>query len=234
MNNKNTKIRYIGHSCFYININQQYGVIIDPFIKNNPLANFDYKQHLITHIFVTHAHGDHYGDAVEISKEKKAPIYTIFELANHAIKSKAYAVGTNLGGELNFEFGSLKFLNAQHSSSLDDGSYGGCPCSLFININGKKILHLGDTALHSDMELYGNIYKPDIVLCPIGGFYTMGIDDALIAAEMLKPRFIIPMHYNTFETIKADAYDFQAKINKLNKIKCIVMDINSEIDIEKL
>lgn len=233
MNNKTT-LRYIGHSCFYININERNGIIIDPFIKNNPVADFDYKQHLITHIFVTHAHGDHYGDAVEISKEKKAPIYTIFELANHAKKSKAYAFGAGLGGEINFEFGSLKFLKAQHSSSLDDGSYGGCPCALLININGKKILHLGDTDLHSDMELYGNIYKPDIVLCPIGGLYTMGINDAVLAAKMLKPGFIIPMHYNTFEAIKADVYDFEAKINKLENTKCIVMDINSEIDIENL
>ena len=189
---------------------------------------------MITHIFVTHAHGDHLGDAIEISKNKKTPVYCIFELANYCLKMGANSVGMNLGGEIKFEFGSVLFLKAQHSSSLSDGTYGGCATSILFNINGNKILHLGDTSLHSDLNLYGDIYKPDTVLCPIGGFYTMGIDDAVIASKMLKAKNIIPIHYNTFIPIKTNVFEFKEKIEKINNQKCIVMDVNQEIDIKKI
>lgn len=189
---------------------------------------------MLTHIFVTHAHGDHLGCAIEISKNTKAPIYCIFELANYCIKMNANAVGVNLGGEIKFEFGSALFLKAQHSSSCPDGSYGGCASSILFDINGKKILHLGDTSLHSDLKFYGDIYKPDIVLCPIGGFYTMGIEDAIIASKMLNAKTIIPIHYNTFNSIKANVFEFKEKIEKINNQKCIVMQVNQEIDIEKI
>lgn len=224
----------MSHSGFYININNKYGLLIDPFIKNNPLANFDYKKHLITHIFVTHAHGDHLGCAIEISKNTKAPIFCIFELANYCLKMGANAVGVNLGGEIKFEFGSALFLNAQHSSSCSDGTYGGCASSILFNINGNKILHLGDTSLHSDLKLYGDVYNPETVLCPIGGFYTMGIDDAVIASKMLNAKNIIPIHYNTFTPIRANAFEFKEKIENINHQKCIIMDVNQEIDIKKI
>ena len=171
------------------------------------------------------------GDAIEISKNTKAQICCIYELANYTLKMGANAIGVNLGGEIKFDFGTSLFLKAQHSSSLGDGTYGGCASSILFNIKGKKILHLGDTSLHSDMELYGNLYKPDIVLCPIGGFYTMGIDDAVIAAKMLKAKIVIPIHYNTFEAIKTDAFEFKEKIEKNNNQQCIIMDINQEINI---
>lgn len=189
---------------------------------------------MLTHIFVTHAHGDHFGDAIEISKNTKAPIYCIFELANYCLKMEANGVGINLGGEIKFEFGSAVFLKAQHSSSLSDGTYGGCASSILFNINGYKIIHLGDTSLHSDMDLFGDIYKPDIVLCPIGGFYTMGIDDAVIAAKMLKAKTIIPIHYNTFPSIKSNPFEFKEKIEKINNQKCIIMNVNQEIYIKKI
>ena len=117
---------------------------------------------------------------------------------------------------------------------MSDGTYGGCATSILFNINGNKILHLGDTSLHSDLNLYGDIYKPDTVLCPIGGFYTMGIDDAVIASKMLKAKNIIPIHYNTFIPIKTNVFEFKEKIEKINNQKCIVMDVNQEIDIKKI
>ena len=230
----NTKILYIGHSWFYINIENKYGILIDPFIKNNPKATFDYKKYQITHIFVTHGHSDHFGDAIEISKNTKAPIYSIFEIANYAIKNCATAIGTNLGGEIKLDFGSVLFLNALHSSSLSDGSYGGCASSILFKLNNISIMHLGDTALHSDMELYGNIYSPYVILCPIGGFYTMGINEACIASKMLKAKIVIPMHYNTFDLINADVLKFKNNIESQNNQKCLVMDINQEVDLDNL
>ncbi len=218
-------LKYIGHSAIYIDIGDGInGILIDPFISQNPVADFNYTEHKITDILVTHGHNDHFGDSIEIAKNTEAKITAVFELANIASKFKVNTLGVNLGGEINYSWGNACFLPAFHSSSTVNGQYAGCAASILLDINGVKIFHAGDTSLSSEFELIGNFYKPDVALLPIGGVFTMGIDEAVFAAKMLKSRYIIPIHYNTFQAINVDSSLFKAKINSQNEDQeCIIM-----------
>lgn len=212
-------IQFIGHSAFKISYGS-YSILVDPFITGNPTASkVDIN---VNDILVTHAHGDHLGDSIEIANKTGANITAIFELANYCSKKGAKAQGINLGGKVLFSWGYAVWLPASHSSSTPDGQYGGEPASILINIGGVSIYHAGDTGLHYDMKMIGEYYKPDISLLPIGGFYTMGIDEAVQAAKLLGSKKIIPMHYNTFPAIKADADEFKQKA-ELAGLECIVL-----------
>lgn len=212
-------IQYIGHSGFRIS-NNEYSILIDPFISGNPTAaKVDLN---VNNILITHAHGDHLGDAIEISKEKKAPVTAIFELANWCAKKGVAAQGINMGGKIKFEWGYAVWLPASHTGSTPDGQYGGSPASILIDIDGIKIYHAGDTGLHYDLKLIGEFYKPDVSLLPVGGYYTMGPEEAVKAAEMLDSKMIIPMHYNTFPLIKVDIEAFKQQITSGGK-ECAVL-----------
>lgn len=212
-------IQYIGHSAFKINCNG-YSVLVDPFITGNPLAaNIDLN---VNNILITHAHGDHLGDSIEISKKINAPITAIFELANYCTKKGVAAQGINMGGKIQFEWGTAVWLPAAHSSSTPDGQYAGEPASIIMNFGDLSVYHAGDTSLHYDLKMVGEFYKPDIALLPIGGYYTMGIDEAVKAAEWLESKNIIPMHYNTFPLIKTNLNEFKEKIEALGK-ECIIL-----------
>lgn len=196
------ELQFIGHSAFYLKTEND-GILIDPFISQNPVAKFDSKSK-ITDILVTHGHTDHLGDAIPLSKKTGAMITTIFELANYCAKCGAKAQGINIGGKVSFEWGNARFFNATHSSSTPDGAYAGIASSILLEINGIKIFHAGDSGLHQEMKTIGEFYTPDIALLPIGDFYTMGVEEAVIAAKWLGAKQLIPMHYNTFDAIKAD------------------------------
>lgn len=217
----NTVIKYIAHSAFYIKTGD-FGILIDPFISNNPLAQFDYRQEKITHIFVTHGHADHMGDAIPISRDTKAPITAIFELANYCMENGAYGQGVNMGGKVVFPWGSVRFLPAFHSSSTPDGRYAGMPASILFDIGGVKIYHAGDTCLNSEMKVAGDVYKPDIALLPVGSFYTMDSEEAILAAKWLGVKKVVPMHYNTFDAINADIDTFKSKIKEEGK-ECVIL-----------
>ncbi|MCD7780035.1 MAG: metal-dependent hydrolase [Candidatus Gastranaerophilales bacterium] len=223
------KLTYLGHSAFYIEKDWD-GVLIDPFITGNPLANFDYKQKRISHILVTHAHLDHLGDAIAISKHSGAPIIAVVELAHYCLEKGAKAIGINIGGKLNLPWGSVKFLPAIHSSSNPDLPYGGVAASLLIDIEGTVIYHAGDTSLMSDFSLIGELYNPYYAILPIGGFYTMDIFDAATAAKMLYAPEIIPMHYNTFSNIKADVQKFADLIEAQGQ-KCLPLKVNEYVEL---
>ena len=200
-------INYIGHSAFFIK-SQNSGILIDPFITGNPKSVCNFIKEDITHIFVTHGHSDHLGDAIPISKATKTPIFAIFELANYCIKKGATANGINMGGKLELPFGSARFLPAFHSSSTPDGVYAGMPAAVLLDINGTKIYHAGDTCLN----------------------YEMKTEDAVIAAKWLGVKKVIPMHYNTFDAINVDI----AKIKKSfesQDIECIVLNSGESIDL---
>lgn len=213
------KLQFIGHSAFYIE-SKNAGILIDPFISQNPMAKFD-MANKVTDILVTHGHADHLGDAIPISKQTNATVTTIFELANYCSKRGANAQGTNIGGKISFPWGNAKFLSATHSSSAPDGSYAGCPSSILIEIDGIKIYHAGDTGLHREMKTIGELFKPDIVLLPIGDTYTMDVEQAAIAAKWLGAKKIIPMHYNTFDAIKADVTKLKTLL--LPDVECIIL-----------
>ena len=225
----NISVKYIGHSAFFIK-SQNAGILIDPFISQNPVAKFDYTQEKITHIFVTHGHSDHLGDAIEISKNTGALIVTIFELANYCEEKGANVLGVNLGGKLNFDFGSAIFYPAFHSSSTSEGIYAGCASSICFNINGVKIYHAGDTCLTQEFKTVKEQFAPQISMLPIGGIFTMDIEEAAIAAKWLGSEYIIPIHYNTFPPIQADVQKFGELIVK-NGQKCVIMGANNQIEV---
>ena len=223
------KLTYLGHSAFLIEKDWDC-ILIDPFITGNPTANFDYKKKRITHIVVTHAHLDHLGDAIAISKNTGAPIIAVFELANYCIEKGAKAIGVNIGGKLKFNWGSVKFLPAVHSSSNPDLPYGGLAASLLFDIDGTTIYHAGDTALMPDFSLIGELYNPYYALLPVGGYYTMDINDAAIAAKMLYAMEVIPMHYNTFPNIKVDIQKFVDMLEAQVQ-KCLYLKANEYVEL---
>lgn len=222
-------VKYLGHSAFYIK-SDNFGLLFDPWLSNNPKVVFDYKNENITHILLSHGHGDHFGETLEIAKSTNAKVIAVYETANFCANQGVNAVGVAMGSEIKFEFGSVRFFGAIHSNSLPNGQYGGIAGSILVNLSGRKIFFAGDTALTKDFELIGEFYKPEIAMLPIGGHFTMGVDEAVIASKMLGANTIIPMHYNTFDAIIADVSDFKSKIQALGKI-CQIMQINDEMKV---
>ncbi len=222
------ELRFLGHSAFYIKTGK-YGILIDPFLSQNPLATFDLNKEIVTHILVTHAHNDHLGDAIPISKATKAKIIAVFELANYCSAQGANALPVGIGGEIKQEWGSVWFLPACHTSSLPDGRYAGESVSLLLDIEGVRIFHAGDTALTKEMELIGELYKPYYALLPIGGHFTMGIPEAALAAKFLGAKEVIPMHYNTFDMIKANPIEFEMLLASQNQ-KCLTLNPGESIE----
>jgi L-ascorbate metabolism protein UlaG (beta-lactamase superfamily) len=212
MSSSDIILTFIGHAAWRL-VHGDHDILIDPFITGNPVATIKADDLNPTHIILTHGHGDHLGDAIGIAKRCGAEIITTFEAANY-VKGKGAekATGMGIGGGHDFPFGRVKFTIAHHSSSAPDGIYLGNPAGVVLTIDGRNIYHAGDTALFLDMKLIGERTPLDLALVPIGDFFTMGVDDAVIAVEMLKPKLTIPMHYDTFPPIKVDAEDFRAKL----------------------
>lgn len=206
-------IKYIGHSAFQIT-HEEKALLIDPMVKQN--AKYDWKKEPIKDILVTHAHADHLGQAIEIAKDLDIEITAVPELAAYCRKQGAKAKSVSLGGWINFSWGRAVFLPAFHSSSLPDGSYGGCPASILVDIGGARIYHAGDTCLNSEMKLVKELYTPQVAMLPIGGNYTMDVDHAAIAAQWLGAKTVIPMHYGTFPEIEADVERFINLVNMNN------------------
>ena len=201
------KLTYLGHSAFEIETNGKK-ILIDPFMvmsqNYNPLG--------VTDIFVTHGHSDHLGSAIDISRKTGAEITAIFELANYCASKGAKANGVNIGGVIKKSWGTVTVVPAFHSSVTPEGHYGGCPCGFIFNIEGKNIFHAGDTGLNSEMKVIGEVWKPEISMLPVGGYYTMDIGQSVIASKWLNSETIIPMHYNTFPAISVNIDDFKSKI----------------------
>ncbi|UZX14429.1 metal-dependent hydrolase [Thermus sp. PS18] len=199
------EIRYLGHSAVWLS-DGKTKVVIDPFLTGNPVAPVGVGEVQADLILVTHAHGDHFGDAVALSK-KGGTVVSTFEIATYAEKHGAKALPMNIGGTYRFPGGWLKWFPAWHSSSFPDGTYGGMPMGVVVELGGKRIYHAGDTALFSDMRLIGELGL-DLAFLPIGDHFTMGPEDALKALELLKPKRVVPIHYNTFPPIRQDGDAF--------------------------
>lgn len=219
------KVSFIGHACFMIE-DGDYSLIIDPFINGNPTAKVKTDDLKPTHILVSHAHGDHMGDATELAKKSKAKVFTTNEIGAEFTEKGIETIAGHIGGKVKTEFGSIKYFQAFHGSGIS----GGFACGFIIEIAGKKIYHAGDTALTMDMELLRreNIY---LALLPIGDFYTMGPEDALEAVKMIKPEYVIPMHYNTFPVIKQDPEVYAKNVTEETITKPIVLKPGESIEL---
>ena len=213
-------LKYIGHSAFEIK-NGDSAVLIDPLVSIN--KKYKWKDEPITDILLTHAHGDHLGEAIEIAKKKDAEITAIVELAGYCSEQGAKAKGINLGSWLQYSWGRAIFLPAYHSSSLPDGRYGGCAASILLDVDGVRIFHAGDTCLTGEMKTIRELYAPQIALLPIGGRYTMDVEHAAVAAKWLGAKTVIPVHYGTFPEIQADLEKFY-KLIALNNTVCQILN----------
>jgi L-ascorbate metabolism protein UlaG (beta-lactamase superfamily) len=187
------KLTYLSHSSFILN-DGKFRLIIDPFITGNPTLPDGFDKVEVDFVVLTHAHGDHLGDAISIAKRCDALVIAVNELANYMTEQGCKAHNMHIGGGFNFAFGRLKFTIAHHGSSTDDGRYMGEPAGVVITMGGKTLYHCGDTGLFLDMKLIGELNKIDSMLVPIGDNFTMGIDDAVKAVEFVNPQLAIPMH----------------------------------------
>lgn len=198
-------ITYYGHSCFGVEVNGKH-ILFDPFISPNSLAvNIDINSVKADFILISHGHEDHMADAVSIAKRTGCKVICNYEIAvwlnKHGVEN-THAMNT--GGKTKFDFGNVKCVTAVHSSSLPDGTYGGNPMGFVVETSGGNFYYAGDTALTYDMKLIGDYRNVDFAFLPIGDTFTMGVDNAIIAAEFIRCRNIIGMHYDTFEPIRIE------------------------------
>jgi L-ascorbate metabolism protein UlaG (beta-lactamase superfamily) len=228
------EINYIGHSTVEL-VDGDTRVLIDPFLKpNNPAAQVTAEEVNPTHVFMTHAHMDHYADAIAVGKRTGASFVAVTELANvlgeQGIED---ATDINLGGSVSYDWGWVKLVPAWHTSTVpgsEDRPYSptsgtviGTACGVLVNIGGKTVYHLGDTALFSDLKLIVERNPADVAFIPIGGHYTMDRHDAVVAAEFVGAGTVIPVHYNTFPPIETDAEAFKADVESQTKSKVAVL-----------
>lgn len=225
------EITYFGHSCFEVKISGKK-ILFDPFLSYQPNLKKEIIESIIPdYIFISHGHGDHIGDAVTLTKNYKCEIITNFEISNWLIKQGIGNVHSmSVGGSINLKFGKAHLLNAIHSSSLPDGSYGGCPVGFLIESNEGNFYFAGDTSLTIDFKIIAELFKLDFVFLPIGGNYTMDYKTAIIAANYMNCSKIIGMHYNTFDVIKIDTNAAINEFNKNNK-ELILLNIGQTINI---
>lgn len=207
------RIQYLSHSAFLLEMAGRK-LLIDPFFTGNPKAPAKAASIKPDYILITHGHGDHLGDALEIAQATAATIIAPNELAVWCANKGCHTHAMHIGGGWDFEFGRVKLTIAHHGSAVGPGpvgwEYTGNPCGFLITSEGKTLYHAGDTGLFWDMKLIGDLHPIDLALLPIGDNFTMGVTDAIKAVEFLHPKRVVPMHYNTFDLIKADPALFAA------------------------
>jgi L-ascorbate metabolism protein UlaG (beta-lactamase superfamily) len=195
---------YHGHATLALDVDG-YHLLVDPYFSGNPHTRFSPDAVKADFILVTHGHGDHVGDSVAIAKRTGALVISNYEISRWFANQDVKAHGQHIGGGYNHPFGYLKLTQALHGSVLPDGTYGGNPAGLLLTTpSGEKIYMAGDTGLFGDMRLIGD-EGLDLAVIPIGDNFTMGPDDALRAVKLLRPKFVVPIHFDTFEPIRQDA-----------------------------
>lgn len=199
------KVTYYGHSCFGVQAHGKH-LLFDPFVTANPLARaVDANKIPADYIFISHAHDDHMADAVDIAKRTKAKVVANFEVVEWLVKQGLSNVHpVNPGGTVNLDFGRIKFVQAIHSSSFPDGSYGGYAGGFVTESTEGTFYYSGDTALTYDMKLISETTKLKFLVLCVGDNFTMGIEDAIRAADFLKCNEVMGVHYDTFPPIKID------------------------------
>lgn len=225
------KLIWHGHSNF--EIEDSLDTIIDPFFMGNSQADVKWNEVSPDVLVITHGHADHLGDAISIAKETDCEIIGINELAKYVQSRGIDALGSNIGGTI--ELGPVKYtmVQAVHSNGIDEAGFGwdaGSPAGVVIE-DTSVVYHAGDTALFSDMALIGELYKPKVALLPIGGRFTMDASAAVKAVKLIKPELVVPMHYNTFDVIKADPWKFQKMVEDETDAEAVVMEPGDSIDI---
>ena len=229
------EIKFHGQSCFELS-DGSTTVLVDPFLKpNNPKAVATADEVEPTHIAITHGHVDHMADAVPVAKRTGAHCVAVVEIANYLQGQGIEEVSDpNLGGTVEFDWGWISLVPAWHTSTIagseeapfsaEHGTPIGTAAGLLINLGGKTVYHAGDTCLFSDMKLIAQRSPVDVAMLPIGGHYTMDRRDAVFAAEFVEAGTVIPMHYDTFPAIEADAEAFKADVESKTSSKVVILE----------
>jgi L-ascorbate metabolism protein UlaG (beta-lactamase superfamily) len=208
-----TRLTWYGHAAFRLDVGD-HKLVIDPFLSENPSAAIQPDDVEADYILISHGHGDHVGDAVDIAKRTGALVISNFEIINWFGAQGIEGHAQHIGGGHQYPFGHLKLTQAFHGSGLPDGSYGGNPAGLLLTTPDDEVLYFAcDTGLFGDMQLIGEA-GIDLAMLPIGDNFTMGPDDALRAVKLLQPKHVIPVHYNTWELIEQDAAAWAKRVRE--------------------
>jgi L-ascorbate metabolism protein UlaG (beta-lactamase superfamily) len=233
-----TRVRWLGHAALLFESGGTT-VLIDPFLTGNPRAVVKAAELSADLILISHGHGDHLGDVVAIAKRTRATVVTNYEISLWLQQPAqgldgAQVQGLQHGGSFVFAHAvRTKLTLAFHGSVLPDGSNGGNPCGFVLTFaDGSKVYDAADTALFGDMALIGE-EGLDLAILPIGDYYTMGPDDALRAVKLLRPRFVLPIHYNTFPPITQDANAWAARVKSETPAQPVVLNPGDWFDIPK-
>ncbi|HEY3274407.1 MAG TPA: metal-dependent hydrolase [Methanocella sp.] len=224
------KITWHGHSAF--ELQDSMITLIDPFLTGNTMADITADEIDPDVIAVTHGHADHMGDTLNIAKRTGCKVVAMSEIAKYLQSQGVDASGGNIGGTI--EIGAkYTFVPAMHSNGIDEAGFGwdaGSPAGIVVS-DDVAVYHAGDTALFGDMTLIHELYKPKVAMLPIGGRFTMDVSQALLAVKMIRPQFVLPMHYNTFDVIRADAGKFQRLVEDQTDAEVIIMEPGDSIDV---
>ncbi|MFA5331593.1 MAG: metal-dependent hydrolase [Methanoregula sp.] len=216
------QLTWLGHACVLLSGTKK--VLIDPFIREGSVASTDPDI-----VAVTHGHSDHLGEAVALKKKTVA----ISEIAHYLMAHGVPAESMNIGGTMTVEGVRFTMTPALHSSRIeetDNHDNAGTAAGFIIMIDGVSVYHAGDTGLFSDMKLIGELYHPDIALLPIGGRYTMGPEEAMIAANYIGAKTVIPIHYNTWDRIAADPVPMKTALERTTDMKVKILSPGESID----
>lgn len=229
------EIKFHGQSCFELSEGETT-VLVDPFLKpNNPVAVHTAEEVAPTHVAISHGHADHIADAVSVAKRTGAECVAIVELAKWLSgQGIENAKDPNFGGTVSYDWGYISLVPAWHTNTIpgseDDpfsaehGIAIGPAAGLVIKIGATTVYHAGDTCLFSDMKLIAERSDIDVFLVPIGGHYTMDRRDAVVACEFVGAKTVIPMHYNTFPAIEADAEAFRSDVESQTSSQVVLLD----------
>ena len=224
------QITYLGHGCILINVNNKT-LLIDPFITANPLAkHINIDELKADYILITHAHQDHILDIESIASRTRAMIISNYEIVMYYLAKGFSGHPVNHGGTCVFDDINIKYVNAVHTSSFPDGTYGGQPGGFVVSHKDKSVYIAGDTAVTFDMKLIPMQTKLDLAILPIGDNFTMGVDDAIIASDFVECNKILGCHYDTFPPIEIDKTEAVKKF-KLKRKELILLAIGISIEI---